>query len=470
MPRDIQTASGIVLRNIPDRFTDGGALDLAVQRGIITAEVAAATVGDRQQVETGGILDELAIGAGHAVASRSLGLLDADVAPPDTLAASIGGALPLIAGSLLAPGTIAAQAAFAGGAELLRDPTNLKGAAGQAVLAGGGAGLGNLASRVLTGIRGTAGEIGQTLGQRTGSNLLQRLEAGLSSGGGFDALKKATTLKLNQTAAKSIGQNADNLSPDVLQRAAVGIGSIFKNLLPTTSRANIAGLRASIDDLSSGVAGTRLGRAMPDADDISGDQLVALRAALVDRSRTLKGSAPGAADDLDVIIDDLDEIVAGIIGPDALPLLRVAREGWKNLKILESLPTVRATGNVGARQLAGRLAAPRGYGSTFIRDRGGVLKETQDLFNATRQAGRLSEIVGDSGTATRLAALGTVGFVAGAALEGDIEGALTGAAIGLTPALLGRLSTAAGRVATGTPSALATRIGGAAGANLNPDE
>ena len=72
MPRDIQTASGIVLRNIPDRFTDGGALDLAVQRGIITAEVAAATVGDRQQVETGGILDELAIGAGHAVASRSL--------------------------------------------------------------------------------------------------------------------------------------------------------------------------------------------------------------------------------------------------------------------------------------------------------------------------------------------------------------------------------------------------------------
>ncbi len=99
--RDIQLVNGVVLRNVPGEITDGGALDMAVQRGILTADEAAQTLQIATEApETGGTLNEIAIGAGKFFADRIPGL-DNSIAAPDTLAASIGYALPGIAGVLL---------------------------------------------------------------------------------------------------------------------------------------------------------------------------------------------------------------------------------------------------------------------------------------------------------------------------------------------------------------------------------
>lgn len=469
MPRDIQTASGVVLRNVPDDITDGGALDLATQRGLISPEEASQTLGDRQALQgpdTGGTGNEVLIGAGKFFADRIPGV-DNSVAAPDTLAAAVGGALPAVLASFAVPGTIAAQGALAGGLEFAREGSDIGSAAQGAVLGGAGAGIGNLASRVISGIGRAAPGVKRTLGQRLDSPLLQRFESGISSGGGFDFLKRGVTKELNRAAAKSIGQNADNLSPQVLSKAADDIGSIFEALTPANQRIPIAAIRESLDTFAPGTVGARVNRVLGDADALPGQDLLALRSALVQRARALYGEAPAAADDLSFVIDDIDDIIAGEIGEDALPLLRVAREAWKNLKILEGAPTIRNTGNVSPRQLAGRLANERsGFGTTFTRDRGGVLPDTQRLFNITRDAGRLSDIVGDSGTATRVAALGLVGAVTGAVLEGDIEGALKGAAIGLTPALAGRANVGLANLALGEASELAVRAGGVAGGTL----
>jgi len=469
MPRDIPLSNGLVLRNVPAETTVGGAVDLAVQKGLITPNEAAETLQqfDPQQVgqqsgpelpETRGIIDELRIGGGKFFADRIPGI-DNSVAAPDTLAAGVGAAIPAIALSLAAPGTVGAQALVGLGLEATRKGSTVESTGIAGLTQGAFAGLGNLATRTAGQIGAAGQRIAQTLGTKTGNQLAQRLEAGISSGGGFDFLKKAVTKQLNSTLARSIGQNADELSPAVLADAAAGIGSIFESIVPKAAQFNIAGLRSSLDDLAAGTAGVRVSRAMPKADDVTGSDIVAIRAALVDRIRTLAGQAPEKADDLAVVVDDLDKIISGSLGDDVLPLLRIAREAWKNLKLIESMPTVVRTGNASAPQLIGKLAGRKGYGTTFTRNSGGVLPETQAVFDIARQAGRLSEIVGDSGTATRLAALGLIGTTAGFALEGDLEGALKGAAIGLSPALLGRLNVAA---AAGPGSALATRAAGAA--------
>ncbi len=464
--RDITLANGIVLENIPDNITNGGAVDIAMQRGVITPEQAAATLNDLQTTETGGAAQEALIGAGKFFADRIPGL-DNSVAAPQTLAASLGYAVPGVVAAFAAPGTIPAQAAMAGGLEMLRKDSTTDDIAGAAVLGGAGAAVGSVASRILTGAGKATPLIKQTLGQRLNSPLLRRFESAIQSGGGFDKLKQATQTQLNRTAAKAIGQNADELTPAVLEKAAKDIGAIFEALTPKAMRLNIAGIRAGLDDIAPGALGARVKRALPDGDDITGADYTAIRAALAERSRLLAGDAPAAADDINLIIDDLDALVAAQLGPDAAPLLRVARESWKNLNILESLPGVRNGGNVLARQLTGKLAQNKnGYGKTFIRNRGGVLDETQALFDAGRAAAELTDIVGDSGTATRLASLGIIGAVSGAVIEGDIEGAAKYAALGMAPGLAGKANIAIANRPLGQAIGRAVQAGGAAGSGF----
>lgn len=111
------------------------------------------------------------------------------------------------------------------------------GVAGQAI----GNGIGRLLKPVPRAIDNSVGvdaaqRIGMKLtpGQRTGSTGLQQVEGVLSrtpgSAGMFDKIKDANQGAFNKAAAKSIGENADTLSEDVIAKASQRIGKQFNDL------------------------------------------------------------------------------------------------------------------------------------------------------------------------------------------------------------------------------------------------
>ena len=107
----------------------------------------------------------------------------------------------------------------------------------------------------------------------------------------------------------------------------------------------------------------------------------------------------GKADDIVEFITQMDNTVMPQIGPDAAAGLRVAREMYKNVKLVESMPQVVKTGDVAKNQLTQRMV--QGYKGSFIRDTQKVLPETQGMFDIVREVNKLNPVIGDSGTALR---------------------------------------------------------------------
>lgn len=89
-----------------------------------------------------------------------------------------------------------------------------------------------------------------TAGQKTGSLALQQAEAVLSrtpgAAGAFDRIKDTHQIALNRAAAKSIGENADDLSESVIARASERIGNQFNDL---SAKSNVV-----LDDSFKGLA------------------------------------------------------------------------------------------------------------------------------------------------------------------------------------------------------------------------
>ena len=101
-----------------------------------------------------------------------------------------------------------------------------------------------------------------TPGQQTGSKALQKVEAALESNpmtsGGFDAIKGQNQTALNKAAAKSIGENATELSAPILQRAEQRIGGVFdqvKNIGPVPIDPKAGNALASLVKDSEGLIG-----------------------------------------------------------------------------------------------------------------------------------------------------------------------------------------------------------------------
>lgn len=111
------------------------------------------------------------------------------------------------------------------------------GVAGQGI----GRGIGKLLKPITSSTDNSVGidaaqRIGMKLtpGQRNGSTGLQQVEGVLSrtpgSAGMFERIKYANQAALNKAAAKSIGENADTLSEDVISRASQRLGQQFNEL------------------------------------------------------------------------------------------------------------------------------------------------------------------------------------------------------------------------------------------------
>jgi hypothetical protein len=212
---------------------------------------------------------------------------------------------------------------------------------------------------------------------------------------------------LRAAAAKAIGINADDFSRDFLGRAADDLGSVFDDIggqigrqpLPEELLTQIEQIRATEPFLNIGAQGS-----------LSGRELMSLRSSLDAASRQawLQGAqAPaGKAQFIDDVVQQLDDIAEGALSSEQQQAWRVARERWRNLKVLESPNVVSPTGEINARSLDTRLQ--KYYKGAYQRQvtgtagrRAGLTPETQQFMDWSRLGTQFADNFPNSGTAYR---------------------------------------------------------------------
>lgn len=312
---------------------------------------------------------------------------------------------------------------------------------------------GSMAERVAARIaqnapRGPQGGLEMTLGERTGSGLIQRMESAVASQGGFDRLAARRAALYNRAGARMIGQQADEITPEVLRQAADDIGAGMDGVLNQPFRLS-PGLREQLTGLPN--QGQRVGSLVKRLDElgpeVDGQYVKNLRRQLQDRMGLARGSDDLMADDYGQALEALMVEIEAQLPAGGVQQWRQLRQQWKNLKLLESLPEVRAGGKITPRQA--NQALTREYGPSFVRGTGTGDAATDEFMGLTRQLSGMKPLP-DSGTATRLGPL--VGITAGAATGEDVgdaaqNAALYGALGYLVPVGLGRASVAAARFA-----------------------
>lgn len=313
----------------------------------------------------------------------------------------------------------------------------------QDVLTGAGmgtafGGIGSLIGRprrVAEGIE----EVAQRAEARAGRRLLTRaqgsnsrtgrqIEATLETLPGASATKRtkgAFQKELNREAAASIGQNADNLSGDVLGKAHDDIGQLFKEA--TGGRDIKVGIK-QLTSLEDTIDNIRKLPSRPDtAAKIGKNILEELRLGKITdaryqeissdvRASLFKAQKAGDSPNmkaLSAINEVLDDIVQKGLGGAELDKFKLARKMYRNFKVLtKGANTINpATGDVSGKLLFNELAkGGQGYN---------VQGPLGDLARLSKVPG-----VGDSGTASRmLLPLAGVGAVAGYT---DLTGSLLG--------------------------------------------
>lgn len=466
MPRSVTLADGTTTW-VPDGLTPDAEAQYLAGRGVSVGQLPGVIPQARDLAPAGpipstGAVDDFFTAAGLYIANRTPGLREQfqGLQGPDSLSATLGGASVPTALGFLVPGAglpgVLSQGALSGGLEALRGGS----AADVATEAGMGglfAGVGDLFGRAVSGAA-------RTVKALRGSGVLATTDDWLRTAGetvgGRAVVDRVNQAALNRAAAASFGQQATKITPDVLDAAADTLGRQFDALVPDTAIIPRAGFDQAVGALDAGALGPRVTRNLPPpGQPLDGKTFRALRSSLAERARKFLGDSPNLADDLADAVEQLDLAAEQTLGPQYRQQFRQVREMWKNLRIVESLQSVRAGNNVSAAQLTTRLAQEGpGYGTSFLRNTGNVLPGTQDMFDVARTlvndaAGR----VGNSGTATRAAATGLLGGAAGLATGATAPATV---AAGVGAAALGQ---AAGLASVGKESANVARL--AAGAS-----
>lgn len=254
-----------------------------------------------------------------------------------------------------------------------------------------------------------------TPGQATGNRLLQRLEAKLESqpmtAGPFDRIKDANAREVNRAAARAIGENTDNLSADVLDRAVTRMAGVFDEVRDDTQRAIdpagfVTRLQAVGDEFEAIAPQfwnhplvTRLVTHAQNG-SASGRDLGGLRSKLTREVHRQMTSPQGDRElgmALGNVLEYVDDLVAQGLRGEQLARYNATRDQYRNLMLLTSRVGAinPSTGNVNGSLLANALQQ---------KDRAGFLfgRNQSDMYNAARFAQAFRPIVGDSGTATRM--------------------------------------------------------------------
>lgn len=276
----------------------------------------------------------------------------------------------------------------------------------------------------LTQAQQTAMEEGKRLGirytpaQRTGSKVLQQVEAKLESqpmtSGPFFDIKEGNQRVLNRAVAKSIGEASDTVDSSVLAAAHDRIGNIYKLVANDKARPihadNFINHLAQIEDDFAGMLPTNASSILDNplvlkayklAEDgqATGRQLQDLASKLGKAATNQMTSANGDRQvgmALSAVKDHIDDLLEQGLTGKTLQQFQNARGEYRNLMMLTSRSGVLnpASGNVSLKPLAAVLQQKDKTGYLFGKNQG-------DLYNTVRSLQAFPGVVGDSGTATR---------------------------------------------------------------------
>lgn len=248
-----------------------------------------------------------------------------------------------------------------------------------------------------------------THGDRTGNDAVRRVEAGFKSNPltspPFDDVRATNQKTLNRLFAKTLGLGDDvnELTPSVLGEVDDTLGKAF----------NTFGKKIGSVDVDGGL-GQRIQAIrktepfMEFADDlltnVSGKDLMTLRSNLNKAmgkawrdGDTIKG------DYIEDTIKQIDGLVDTVVTPADRAAFRDAQQKWRMFVTIQKGKAVSEMGNVNPTSMSSAL------GKNYKHDyRLGKVSDPvlMDAFDANRVALMGRDIVGDSGTATRLGFLG----------------------------------------------------------------
>jgi len=219
-----------------------------------------------------------------------------------------------------------------------------------------------------------------------GSELMQRAEAGWRRGvwTGAPGVKQAehNAVLMNQKAARAIGEDAADVGTVTLETATENIGKRFDEVLEGVEvPASPELLQEITDTVGNRRAWARMSKEIAANDYVmTGEQAKKVRRMLSDYRKSAdpinRGYAEDAMESFDKALDgsNLDQ-----------EKFKIARQQWKNLKLLESPGVVDDLGNVNERALLSRISSKAGYGAGV-----GKSNQTDNLLPETREMVELS--------------------------------------------------------------------------------
>ena len=387
-------------------------------------------------------------------------------------------------GQLAAGGALLKGAGYAGAGSALANPQTYK-AAGTVgaiqgalqpitgeesrtfnTIAGGamgqvGLGVVNALGRVAQPIQGQIGSIAdkavQTLreagvpldaAQATGSKLLGRVKAALSDNpitvGAQEEFSGAQKQAYNQAIAKTMGEDATHITPDVIQTAKNRLGAIYDDVASRNTihyddalKNNLANIRSEAEQVLNPTQFATvekqiqniITKAEEQGGGIHGKQYQAIKKVLDRLGKGTDTDVGAYARELkDTLLDGLTRTAKETGNEADVKLLLKTNKEYGNMKKIEDVVLKNPEGNISPSLLLNSLAT-KGKRYTFFQDDPQLAK--------LAAAGKivLPEKTPNSGTAARLIAQAIPAAVGGAAY-GVYEGDLTGAAKGATAGIL----------------------------------
>lgn len=252
-----------------------------------------------------------------------------------------------------------------------------------------------------------------TPGQASGSRVLQQLEAKLESqpatSGPFFDIKNTNQRVLNRRWAEAIGEDADELSPAVLDSAYTRMAGVFDSVADDVPRAvdpdafltRLSQVEAQNEGLlSQSLLDNSLVRryfTLAANGAPTGAQLNNLQSQIGKAAQGLRMNDPAQAQALrevqNLILDDIGNGLA----PEAQQAFQQARQQYRYFSMLAGNPNAvnPATGHVSGPNLANTLQRTDRTGYALGRN-------DSPLYDATRFSKAFPAVVGNSGTATRM--------------------------------------------------------------------
>lgn len=283
-----------------------------------------------------------------------------------------------------------------------------------------------------------AGQMSPSPGIRVASSALNRLPM---SGAENDAAVQQGAF--NRAVANTVGENADKLSPAVMNSARKRIGSYYDQVASSTNLnvdpQFIQDIHTTLNDAAQVLPAdqvtplVRQAQAIVSKIDsntktISGDTYQALTNQGAPLDRLIDASDPTVGYYANNLKKALDGALQRSATPENQALLKTADRQWWALKTIQPLAAKAPTGDISPALLAGRVNANTGNAMAF--GGGG------DLGTLARIGQRFLKEPGSSNTAERASTIGTM-YRAGQLGVSALGAGALGVNAGMTPAELG---------------------------------